>query len=114
MAELTTPQKEQFTAEQLPYANKLAARQPDRWVADAIAAKWARKSPDQLRARACLDHISWGSDATITWSSDCDLTDEQKASIRDLLTSGRKFEDVATEVLGGRKSLEQRVSALGG
>jgi len=110
---LTSKERDQFTSAQLVYVMQL----PDSLVPPehraSQLAKWARKTPVRLRARLCLKRIIWEtSQVIINWAAECDLTDEEKMTVSDLLTPGAKFEDVFGDVVAGKKSLEQRVAAL--
>lgn len=120
MATLTKTEAEGFTPEQLVPISKM----PDsRLVPPAhyetseaehradVLGKWARKTPLQLRALYCFGTLSAG---VFTWSSECDLTPAQMESAQDLLSPGVKAIDVIVDVIGGKRSIEQRLAALGG
>ena len=114
MATLTPEQRSRFTAQQLAYVDRLPDIVGTDAERDAVVDKWVSKSLEQFRAKACLGSISWGSAGpTITWSDQSDLSAEEERAIEDLLMSGRKYEDVALEVIAGKRSVEQRLTAGG-
>ena len=114
MATLTTAQRSRFTTAQLVQVDKLPDIAGSVAQRDAILLKWARKSPQQLRAKVCLGSVSWASSGpTITWSARSDLSTAEQQAVQDLLVPGRKYEDVAVEVIAGRRSVEQRLTAGG-
>ena len=115
MATLTPEQRSRFTAQQLAYIDRLPDIVGTDAERDAVVAKWVSKSLEQFRAKACLGSISWGSAGpTITWSAQSDLSADEERAIEDLLVSGRKYEDVALEVIAGKRSVEQRLARLEG
>jgi hypothetical protein len=66
----------------------------------------------QTAAKAQMTSVSWSSTgAAVTWSEDCTLTNAQKASVVDLLVEGKKPVDVIADVLSGKISVEQRLTA---
>ena len=67
----------------------------------------------QQAAKAQMERVLWtGGKGTVTWASDCTLTDAQKLSVADLMVDGVKAVDVIASVMGGTVSIEQRLAAL--
>ena len=113
MATLTARQRGLFTSQQLVYVDKLPNIVGTAAERNAVVDKWVLKSPEQLRAKACLGSVSWGSSGpTVTWASQSDLSTDEKRAVEGLLVPGRKANDVVVEVLAGKRSIEQRLTAL--
>jgi hypothetical protein len=120
MAILTPADRALFTAAQLVEVDKFPASRLDKdkdFVGGQAAykamilAKWQRMSSEKLRAKVCFGSASQG---VITWSAECDLTADEKAAVQDLMALGGKPVDIIIAVMAGKRSVEQRLAALGG
>ena len=119
MGALTRTEREAFSAEQLAEIDKFSPTRRDSHLdvpsgRQTILSKWAAKTPVQLRAKVCLDNISWGSQVVITWSTDSDVSALERQSVEDLLVAGAHFVDVFADAVAGKRSLEQRMAVLEG
>lgn len=123
MATLTAAQTQGFSAAQLTEIAKMPESALDKDEAfagtaaaykTAILAKWKGKSAEALHAKVCDGGKvhSGGNPPVIVWSTESDITAAQKASIQDMGAAGVKYEKAFEDVMGGKKSVEQRLAAL--
>jgi hypothetical protein len=110
MAVLSEAEQAGFTADQLTELAKFPeSRLDDPAYRDEILAQWRSFPAVKIRAKVYFGSISQG---TITWSAECDLTDEEKTAVQDLISLGGKPIDIIVDVIGGKRSVEQRLAAL--
>ena len=119
MITLTTTDRIGFSAAQITAAEKFGSTRLDKdsdFVGSEAAyremmlAKWRKMPAAKIRAKVCFGSVSQGQ---ISWSSECDLTTAEKVAVQDLLVaSGGKPIDIIVDVIGGKRSVEQRLAAL--
>lgn len=116
MLTLTATDKKSFTAAKITEIEKFPSDrlagptvEPIVGYKAAILTKWKKRSAAELRAMVCIGSISQGE---VTWSAESDLTAVEKAAVQDLIALGGKPVDVIVDVIGGKRSVEQRLAAL--